>query len=232
MDFEKFVSPISSYLDFLISFWTGDYTTVHQLGSGNMIEPKAVLLCAVAIGVYLIIRYTGMRIIPADPNPDSGPGPKIDSNSMLLSLVASLATPVAFEISFFLLSSRETMVLGSPYSTFNAGFMSAAALYPISAITSRVQSFSVAMQKVGGRPAKFALGIHAFVAIFSLWPIVLCFKPFIIVHDLTPMEFIKPLVTTFVLMAIILAPLSYFLWHWNKYVYFHQKQDRDEMQNF
>lgn len=223
MDFEKLVQPISDYLTFSIGFWLGEPEIFANFLSNSSISPKALLFSIVGTTIYLIFRYAKFGIVPVDPDSEAQTGPSIDTNSLLLFIMLGLYTPILIEFSFWTLSTRATLSIGSAYDSFNASFLSAALLLPFSGLAGRVSLITSELKKVGGKVAKLSMLLNIAIAISTIFVSLACFKPVLALHQVSAAEIAGPIFVMILTSLFLFIVLAFFLYHWNKFIILRDK---------
>ncbi|WP_299617950.1 hypothetical protein [uncultured Tateyamaria sp.] len=218
MDFESLVEPITDYLSFSISFWSGDMTVLEKFAGSENVEPDALLFMLVGIGLMLVIRYSRLNIIPTDTTQVSNVGPKLDSSTLLLFLSTSLLTPLILELSFWLSNTRNGNFVKAG-ATFNASFLSFALIAPISGVQTRINYVLIEVQKVGGRVAKSALWLNVAIGLATLYPMTFALRVFPEVLNTTWSEIARPILASGIIFIVFVAIIGFYLYHWNKYIF-------------
>lgn len=218
MDFEALVAPISSYINYFVQFWFQCSNCLSEYKGLNEVSPSAVILALVSILLYLLIRYTNLNIVPADPFPRSGEGPKIDINTAIFLFTTSLATVVFFEIGLWISDGRSSRSFGSIFDSVNAGLLSSAALYPVAAVSARVQYVCQKMSKVAPPTSRVATALNLVVAVPTIYLSVIAMKPFAVLHGVTPLQLLLPALAGFLAFLVPVIFGGVFLYEWNKYV--------------
>jgi hypothetical protein len=217
MDFEKLVSPITNYLTYSIGFWTGDGDSLSNYSKLEFVEPNALLLCLVGVGLMLVLRYNSMGSIPSDNDPLVGQDPNADTNSVFFFLATSLATPLLLEASFWIVGTRADHDFPVA-ATFNASFLSFALIAPISGVQTRMNFINSQMVKVGGRVAKLSMFLNLTVALGSLILSALVFDIYRTVLNVPWSILWLPIALAILLVSILAVIAGVFLLHWNQYV--------------
>ncbi len=217
MDFEKLVDPIIQFLNFYIGFWRGDQTIYDEFIGNKEINANALLLCLIGIGIQLAFRYATIGSVPTDPNARKAAKPSLDTNSVLFRAIVGLTSPLLFELSLWLLGTRDK-ISAPAEAVFNAFFVVYALLGPISGAQTRLATICAELSKVKGKTASIASAFNICIAALCVWAYWHCFKAIAAILQV-PWNTVYPaILLSMFLLFLFLSPGMAALYQWNKFI--------------
>lgn len=219
MDVEKLINPITNYLTFFIDFWFYCDGCLKEFAHLQKVSTSALFLTLVGIAIYLIIRYTDLKIVEPDPNPDHGGSPSFSTSTIVLFFFMSLVSAVILEVSFLILDARSKANFGQIYSSLNASFLFGAATMPLSAVQLRLSYITIKIQKTRGWAKWPLLAINTSFGIFYLILIIKSyFRIFSAAHNVRWDDLVGPSILSLIIFLLISLPFLKALWQWIVYV--------------